>query len=259
MNPGAHPPDAGALPAFDVLFNFRDLGGHPTAQGTTTTLGNVFRADGVHRCAEPDIARLEQIGIARVIDLRTDRERNDDGCFDEGHPSIDYRHVPVLEAVTGVAGAKAEARVVTEDALLDTYRRILATRSDQLIEVLELVVSSPGPVVYHCSAGKDRTGIISALVLSSVGVDDVRIAEDYGRSRDAMSQLMEWYRANRSHDLTGANLNDGRAARLLGAEPQWMLTVLDEMRSTYGGATGYLAAKGADTALIDGLRARLVS
>jgi protein-tyrosine phosphatase len=250
----AHPPE------FEALFNFRDLGGHPTSSGARTVHGRVFRADGVHRCAEADITRLEQIGMARVIDLRTERERANDGCFDEEHHSIDYRHVPVLEEVRGVAGAAAEERPVEERqlALLDTYRKILAKRGERLVEVLELIVSAPGPVVFHCTAGKDRTGIVTALVLSSVGVDDERIAVDYGRSREAMDRLVEWYRANRSHDMSGANLRDDRSSRLLGADPEWMLTVLTELRTDYGDVPGYLRAVGADASLVDGLRARML-
>ena len=111
-----------ALPEFEALFNFRDLGGHPTASGAVTAHGRVFRADGVHRCAEADITVLEQLGMARVIDLRTDHERTEDGCFDEAHPSIDYRHVAVLEAVRGVAGGTSEppSDATRELALLDT-------------------------------------------------------------------------------------------------------------------------------------------
>ena len=248
-----------ALPEFEALFNFRDLGGHPTSTGATTAYGQIFRADGVHRCAEADITRLEQIGMSRVIDLRTQRERSEDGCFDEAHHLIDYRHVPVLEEVRGVAGASSEPRPVEERqlALLDTYRRILSTRGDRLVAVLELIASAPGPVVFHCTAGKDRTGLVTALVLSSVGVDDDRIAVDYGRSRDAMDRLVEWYRANRSEDTTGANLRDDRSSRLLGADPVWMLTVLAEMRSEFGDAPGYLRAMGASPALVDDLRTRL--
>lgn len=250
------------LPKFDALFNFRDLGGYPTTSGAVTVRGRVFRADGIHRCVDADITRLEQIGIARVIDLRTEHELTNDGCFDSSHRSIDYRHVPVLEKVRGVAGqdaGAATARPATESTLLDTYRRILAERGEKLLEVLDLVVSAPGPVVYHCTAGKDRTGLVSALLLASAGVDDQRIAEDYGRSRDAMGQLRAWYRANRKDDTTGANLNDERTRRLLGAEPEWMLTVLGELRAEYGDVGGYLAAQGAPRSLIAAVQQHLLT
>jgi protein-tyrosine phosphatase len=243
---------------FDALFNFRDLGGYETVLGARTRANRVFRSDGLHRCTADDLRRLAQIGIARVVDLRTARERTDDGCFDHRHPSIDYRHVPILDEVGGIAGASADT-ASGDVPLLATYRHIVTLRGARVVEALHSIVTADGPVVFHCTAGKDRTGIVAALALAAVGVPDDTIVEDYARSAAAMQQLVAWYQQNRDGDVTGAALGDERAARLLGADPEWMRTVLDEIRADHGTVRRYLIASGATPSLLEALYETLLA
>jgi protein-tyrosine phosphatase len=214
----------------------------------------------MHRASLDDLGRIELLGITRVVDLRTTHECTEDGCFDDAHPTIEYRHVPIFERLTGVAGAKAETMADDDDTpLLTTYRMILAEKREQVLAALDAIVGAPGPVVFHCTAGKDRTGVLAALMLSTVGVADDHIVDDYGRSRDGMVRLVEWYRANRRSDTTGASLTDERAARFLGAEPEWMTIVLDELRAEHGSVRDYLLAAGADTALLTQIERKLLT
>jgi protein-tyrosine phosphatase len=244
---------------FDALFNFRDLGGHVAADGRTVAPGRVFRSDGMQRASLDDLGRIELLGITRVVDLRTTRERVDDGCFDDAHPTIEYRHVPILEAVGGVAGARAETMREQDDTpLLTTYRFMLTERRALLVEALDAVVTAPGAAVFHCTAGKDRTGILAMLLLSVVGVSDDAIVDDYGRSRDAMVRLVDWYRAHRRDDTTGAGLLDERASRLLGADPEWMRVVLAEIRDEHDSVRDYLLTAGATPALLTGIERKLL-
>src|SRR5829696_8848308 len=114
--------DAASRP-FDALFNFRDLGGHVTDDGRIVQPGVVYRSDGMHRASLDDLGRIELLGITRVVDLRTTHERTEDGCFDDEHPSIEYRHIPIFERLRGVAGARAETMAADDDTpLLTTYR-----------------------------------------------------------------------------------------------------------------------------------------
>jgi protein-tyrosine phosphatase len=246
-------------PTFDALFNFRDLGGYRTADDRTTVAGRVYRSDGMHRASIEDLGRIELLGITRVVDLRTTHERTEDGCFDDAHPTIEYRHVPIFERLSGIAGARAETVDENDDTpLLTTYRYMLTERRALVVDALEAVAGAPGPVVFHCTAGKDRTGIVAALMLSVLGVADDVIVEDYGRSRDAMVRLVEWYRANRSDDTTGAGLLDERASRLLGAEPAWMHLVLDELRAEHGSVRDYLLVAGAQPTLFTQIETKLL-
>jgi hypothetical protein len=103
--------------------------------------------------------------------------------------------VPILEAVGGVAGARAETIADRDDTpLLTSYRHMLTKRRALLVEALEAVATAPGAVVFHCTAGKDRTGVVAAVLLSVVGVADDAIVDDYGRSRDGMVRLVRGYR-----------------------------------------------------------------
>jgi protein tyrosine/serine phosphatase len=244
---------------FDALFNFRDLGGHVTATGRHVRRGVVYRSDGMHRATLDDLGRIELLGITRVVDLRTTHERTEDGCFDDAHPSIEYSHIPIFERLSGVAGARVETVADDDEVpLLTTYRMMLTDKRDRLVTAIEAVAGAPGPVVFHCTAGKDRTGVVAALLLSTVGVSDEVIVDDYGRSRAAMARLVEWYRANRRDDTTGAGLTDARSSRLLGAEPEWMRVVLRELRAEHGSIRDYLLAAGATPALLAGIEAKLL-
>ena len=179
---------------FEALFNFRDLGGYTTADGSHTRWGSVFRADGLHRATPGDLRRLEAIGITTVVDLRTGHERVDDGSFDAEHPSIDYRHSPIFDDLTGDDRPNRES----ENYLAELYVRMIAAKGDRLVGAVRAIVDAPGPVVFHCTAGKDRTGVVAALMLSAVGVADDTIAQDYALSHAAMDALVDWYRTNRS-------------------------------------------------------------
>jgi protein-tyrosine phosphatase len=244
---------------FDALFNFRDLGGHRARDGRTVRRGEVYRSDGMHRASVDDLGRIESLGITRVVDLRTSRECTEDGCFDAAHPTIEYRHVPILEAVRGVAGARSVTiEEGDETPLLTTYRFMLTERRALLLEAIEAVASAPGPVVFHCTAGKDRTGVVAALLLSIVGVEDATIVEDYGRSRHGMTRLVEWYRANRPQDAATPGILDQRASRLLGADPAWMRALLAEIRAAHGSVRDYLLAAGASRELLTAVERQLL-
>ena len=244
--------------AFDALFNFRDLGGFETITGEVTRYGHVFRSDGVHRCTPDDVRRLEQLGIRRVVDLRTVHERADDGCFDPQHPHIDYRHVPILDDVSG-AGKPSSLH---DEPLVATYLDIVTARGERIVEALRWIVNSPGPVVFHCAAGKDRTGVVAALALATIGVPDERIIADYARSAEAMERLIAWYRERRNGEqqlvVTRTEEDDARLQRALSADPAWMQFVLDAVRLEYGTVRRYLVAVGATPSLIDGLHTKLL-
>jgi protein-tyrosine phosphatase len=144
---------------FDALVNFRDLGGHETETGRFTRRGVFYRADGVHRCSASDTALLVGMGMTRVVDLRTAHERVSDGSFDPRHATIEYRHVPLLDDVSGFG------EIVHDEPLVVSYLQMIDERSGRIVAAVNAVVGAPGPVVFHCTAGKDRTGVLAAVML----------------------------------------------------------------------------------------------
>lgn len=220
--------------AFDALFNFRDLGGYPTEGGSTTRWGVLYRSDGLHRATARDLDLLEAMGIATVVDLRTPFERTEDGSFDDVQTRIDYHHVPLFDDLTS-----ERPDTDSNDYLLNLYLHIVTKKGDRVAEALHVIGASDQPLVFHCTAGKDRTGVISALVLAAVGVSDDIIAQDYALSHDAMAALIAWYRARRTNDGP-AQVQATAAMNRLGAEAAWMHQTLGFIRAEYGSTAGYL-------------------
>jgi protein-tyrosine phosphatase len=241
-------------PRFDALVNFRDLGGHATERHRTTRPRTVYRADGVHRCTPGDVATLEALGVRRVVDLRTAHERVADGSFAPQHPTIEYRHVPILDDVSGIG------EIAEDEPLVVSYLHMIEQRSSRIVQAIEAIVGSPGPVVFHCTAGKDRTGVMAALILQALGVPRETIVADYAKSQMAMDRLIAWYKAHRpERDSVVDPAVDPSRAKLMGARPEWMHRVLDVVDLRYGGAERYLLASGATPTTLRALRVRLLA
>jgi protein-tyrosine phosphatase len=241
-------------PRFEALVNFRDLGGHATVRHGVTRPRTVFRADGMHRCTDADVATLESLGVRRVIDLRTAQERVADGSFAAQHPTIEYRHIPLLDDVSGLG------EIVHDEPLVVSYLHMIEARGARLARAIEAIVGSPGPVVFHCTAGKDRTGVLAALVLCAVGVPRETVVADYAKSHAAMERLIAWYRTHRpAHDGVRDPNEDASRAKLMGAQPEWMHKVLDVVDERYGGVDRYLLAAGVTPTTLRALRVRMLA
>ena len=175
------------------MFNLRDLGGYATRDGATTRWGRVFRSDGLHRTDDAGGEVVIGLGIRRVIDLRTAGERDREGVF--SHALVEPLHVPLIDRTWNMKelGDGGEA-----DFLLAGYLHMAHVNGSRVGEVIGLVASHASePILFHCAAGKDRTGIIAALLLALAGVDDETIAEDFALSEPAMAAMTEWYRSRR--------------------------------------------------------------
>jgi protein-tyrosine phosphatase len=238
-------------PRFDGLVNFRDLGGHRTVGGATTRHGRIFRSDSVHKATADDIDRLLDLGVRRVVDLRTDHERETDGTAHGRHGDIEVHSVALLDStVPHEAGEQIDLGTI--------YLHILRNRGKVLIEAVRLLVTVDGAAVFQCTAGKDRTGVVAAVILSAVGVPDEHIVADYERSAKAMPALIAWYRANLPDApiVTRADAADA-SGRMLTASAEFMLPFLAALRDEYGSAERYLLDNGLEAPDLHSLRLRL--
>ncbi|WP_051297764.1 tyrosine-protein phosphatase [Brevibacterium album] len=166
----------GTRPPLPVVgtHNFRDLGGLPLTGGGTVRTGRVFRSDALHLLDDAGRAHLRALGVRRIVDLRHDGE------LAQMPSALDRAEVEVVHAPV-FAAAAVEAQLAP-DATLDLaeiYRMMIETRGTQLALAAGHVVLSPGPVVFHCTAGKDRTGVLAALLLDAVGVRREAVVADY--------------------------------------------------------------------------------
>jgi len=235
-------------------FNFRDLGGYPTADGHTTKWQTLYRADGIHRISQADVARLQPLGLKTVIDLRTPDEIEQHGRFPLESYEVDYHHHPVLDVVWSPEMIDTFADSPT--FLVDRYREMLVTGESALGRSLRLLAENETyPAVFHCAAGKDRTGIVAALVLALVQVPDEVIAEDYALSRDGVARMIEWVMENMPE--ARERMRNAPTA-MMGAEPESILALLDHIRIEHGTIESYVATLGVNEDHVSRLRAVLV-
>jgi len=182
---GAHPSRSVALSG---CFNFRDLGGYATADGRRVAWRRLFRADGLTRLDLDDGTVLCELGLATVIDLRTLGELEERGRYPQEILEVEYHHLPLTDVLPP---EKDLVRYGEPAFVTSRYRQLFSEGSASLARAVE-VLAGPGalPAVFHCSAGKDRTGILAALILGFLGVPREVIVGDYALSGEAMIGLM---------------------------------------------------------------------
>ena len=231
--------------------NFRDLGGYPTADGRRLRWRRVFRADGLHHLTPRGIARFrEELGIECVIDLRSSGEIRLDGRGALEDEPVRFHHLPLFDGEIS-----QEQRDQAGDMTLgDRYALMLRFARDPIARVLEALAGSNGPAVFHCAAGKDRTGVISAVLLGVLGVRDEVIVADYAASREGLDAVIERLMQSEGYrDLFAALPPD-----TLHAEPETMIALLDRVRGEHGSMRGYAREIGVSDSMLERLAARLI-
>ncbi len=220
---------------FDAVFNFRDLGGYRSADGRHVRWRRVFRADGVHRLSIADLLPLD---IRSVVDLRTDDERAERGAFvGEG---IATHHLPIMGATWEREGILPDHDEVAY--LIDRYTDMLATGPTAIAGTFRLLADADAlPLVFHCAAGKDRTGVTAAMLLSVLGVSDEDIATDYALSSTATEQFIDWLRTERPEAATEMQ---ALPTAFLASPAAAMAGFLHSLRRAHGSVEAYLARIG---------------
>jgi protein-tyrosine phosphatase len=237
----------------DGAFNVRDLGGYTTADGKTVRWQTLYRADGLHRIPAEAAHAVAPLGWRTVLDLRTKGEFDDGAFAHAAEQGAEVIHLPVIREpwdITAVDDAEPA------DFLASRYLDMLDEGVEALTTAVELLASPTRlPAVFHCSAGKDRTGVLAALVLSVVGVPDEQIAQDYQLSASAMDKLVAWLVA--AHPDRVDHMAQ-QPTTFLQCPPEAMFTFLERLRERFGSAEGYLTASGLDPEVPDRLRGVLL-
>jgi protein-tyrosine phosphatase len=241
---------------FSTVFNFRDLGGYPAAGGRTVRWGRLYRSDGLFRLTEDDFTTFAALDVRTVLDLRRPDELETDGriaaALDLYYHNVNF-HADLWPPHE--LGPEAMPRY-----LADRYAEMAdggITGANPVGAALRLLVRDDlSPLVFHCAAGKDRTGVLAALTLSLLGVDDDDIADDYALSADAERRYREWQRTL-SPDLPE---EAGHAAPwMLNPCPrEAMLLFLTELRERHGSVAAFAGRAGLGDAELAGLRDRLL-
>jgi protein tyrosine/serine phosphatase len=240
--------------ALDGAFNFRDLGGLPTRDGGTTRAGVMFRSDALHHLVPTDVERLVELGMQTIIDLRSAVELDRTGRGPLEDTDMQWLHAPLSHG--DAAAGRVLPPALAEGDLGRHYVDSLAERTETLAQVIEhLAAPEDLPAVFHCTAGKDRTGMVAALVLSLVGVADDVIVHDYTLTDERMVLVMERIRASGDfpEPVTPMLERVGRA------EASSMETFLAAVRATHCDAEGWAREAGLSDATLASLHAVLVT
>jgi protein-tyrosine phosphatase len=231
-------------------WNVRHVGGYATSDGRTTKPYALIRGDALHGLDDEGRAHLRALSVRTVIDLRrdTERESHPDMVDDVGARIV---NLPLFDAERG-AGATGDMELT-----LDGIYRMLVERRGPAIAAVIRELAAPGalPAVVHCSVGKDRTGVIIALVLSVVGVPDEVIALDFAATglflSDEQRQLMIAM-------IAGYGMEESQAAQLMSSDPVLITEVLASVRRDHGSVASYLVAHGVSAEEIEALRRELL-
>jgi protein-tyrosine phosphatase len=243
----------GAL-RWDGCLNVRDLGGHPTVDGGTTRSDRIVRSDSVGNLSRDGWDALVAYGIRTVVDLRFDEERAADPPHDA---PVEVVHLSLLGELDRERLAALDLRAAAEpDEAASTrlvYLDMLDAHADRFAQAVAAVADAPeGGVLVHCQGGKDRTGLVTALLLRLAGVDHATIAADYDATTPNLAER---------HARWIAEADDGeeraRRRRIAASPGAAMLAVLRELERRHGSVAAYLRAGGATDEQLARARARL--
>ena len=241
---------------WDGCLNVRDLGGHPTEDGSVTRYGAVVRADSVRELSDAGWAALDEYGVSRIVDLRFHDELAADPPREL---DVEVVHVPVFphpdtgawEEIDRLSAAAPDDATATRDV----YLTLLGLLPERFAAAVEAVAAAPeGVVVVHCTAGKDRTGLVTALLLRLAGVGVPAVAADYAVSAENLRERSRpWIEEAETEE-------ELRRRRRIAATPaEAMVGVLEELQRRHGGVAAYLRGGGASDDVLERARARLRS
>jgi protein-tyrosine phosphatase len=241
---------------WDGCLNVRDLGGLPTEDGGETRAGQVIRADNVGRLTDAGWRTVAEHGITRIVDLRWPEEAADDPPRDG---SIEVVEVSVL----GETLEKERQYFRELDAQLDgvddvadhyawSYVEFLERNRGRFGRAMAAIADAGGPVIVHCMGGKDRTGLVAALLLRLAGVSPEEIGRDYALSGPNLAVHLQGWLAEAPTEV------DRRRREKLSTTPaDAMRRVVATIEQRYGSVGAYLEAGGVSAAQVERLRRRL--
>ena len=258
------PLDMARLIDLDGPFNFRDVGGYVGNGGQVVRGDLVFRSDKLDGLSDADLSLLAGLGITSVYDFRLDIER-------ERHPSrfgLDW--TPLVTVLSASDTAEPDTSMV--DLLTDvfagrrplptttfweeSYASLLENARPMFVTLFAGLANSAEPALYHCTGGKDRTGVATALLLRVLGVDDNTIVDDFlltnlFRTASRLAVLRRGLEAN--------GTDTAALAPIAGVTRSGILSALSELDTVYGGAEKYLLDGGLAASDLTALRTRLLS
>jgi protein-tyrosine phosphatase len=236
--------------ALDGIHNLRDLGGHAHPAGLVPR-NRFWRSDSLHELDAAGIEQLIEMGLTTVIDLRQDDEATDQPNPFTGHPDrVVYHNAPIFAGLD----LRAPEIVDAEDPLFALYCQAVAERAERFVAVMQLIAAAPdGAVLFHCTVGKDRTGMIAAMLLKLAGVTDGDVVADYVETGGHIGPVLAALRVRA--EANGWDV--ARMSRYWRSDAETMERFLAHLQARHGGAAAYLAAAGLTEPQLQAIQLRL--
>lgn len=237
--------------------NFRDVGGYRTADGRRVKWGVIYRSAELSGLTPADQAFLNDLGLKTIVDLRSSSERQSQpSALPANTPTKVVAHDYQMD-MSGFAkafsgGIDAEKARTT---MREFYPGVLDSHAEHFRDVFQALLGGRGPVLYHCSAGKDRTGVTTALVLTALGVPRETVMQDYLLSNTHYIAPTTAQAGGAPETSFFSRLPPDVARVFAGVEPEYLQAVFAEIDRKHGSVEGYLKTLGIGPAEISKLQA----
>ncbi|MDB9813213.1 tyrosine-protein phosphatase [Gammaproteobacteria bacterium] len=225
----------------DGSYNTRELGGYKTKDGRTIKWGVLYRSDKLSDISEIDQEYIQSLGIKRIVDFRSTIEKTED-------PDIIPDGIAYVEMPIEVDGAirtqiegilKGETEGDVKNFLIDANKEFITDYKDVYSKFLKDLISSDGPTLFHCTAGKDRAGFAAAITLVALGVPKEKVIDDYMKTNtftaDRIDEMLDQIKLM---SLFQADVEVLRP--LLGVEREYIETAFKTAEETYGSLENYI-------------------
>jgi protein-tyrosine phosphatase len=231
------------------VHNLRHLGHYPTRTGRVTA-SHIYRSASLHRMPASGAAQLAAAGIRTVVDFRSEHERTEFATPDLLAHGINLIEAPVFESDASPVGLDSEF-----PGFAVAYATFLEIGAVAYRVLVEAIANSEGGLLFHCAAGKDRTGVAAALLLELAGVHDDHILEDHSHSCALLGPLLGEWKAT----MAERGLDPSRADTMLASDPGDIAALLGYLRERWGSAAGYFRAAGVCDETLKAARARILA
>ncbi len=224
--------------AIGSQYNTRDIGGYSTSDGGCLAWGRIIRSDCPFEVSSADRAGFEALNISDVIDLRTQEQAMREPSYFRDSESVMYHNISFING---------NGTPESEESIAATYLKMMEEK-ETIRHILRIISESKGTVFYHCVVGKDRTGIVTAIIMSICGVSVEDIIADYQLSETYIYDPISDYKSKHPELPEWV----GRS------KPEYMRECLRNLYKKYGSFENYLNVLEISDKVINGIRKKLI-